>query len=135
MEVQQWLADRTAQAPQWLAMAAYVTLAYAYITTGLSFRVLSTVVGYLLLFMSKYYKDKHNDKKAKQFQAIGYTCVVLGLHFTHWRDVLAVVGYALAFANVVEANVILSLGLAFAARSTHSIPLLLARVALILYML
>ena len=132
----QWIEDRTAHAPQWLAMCAYAGLIFAYVQKQISFRVLVTILGYTLLFFSKYYKDnKKNVPRAKQLQTWGYTAILIGLHFSHWRDAFAVAGYALAIADVLESNIILSLVLAFAVRTTHSLPLLLARIALILYMM
>lgn len=130
-----WLTERIGNAPQWLAMGAYATLVYAYWKTGMSYHTFATILGYSLLFFSKYYKDKKNIRLSKQLQVFGYSSILVGLHFTHWRDAFAVLGYALAIADVPEANVVLAFVLAFAARESHSVPLVAARAALILYLL
>lgn len=123
------------QSPEWLAMMAYAVLVGAYITSGLTFRSLSTITGYTLLFLSKYHKTKHAMERAKQLQALGYAAVLAGLSFHHWRDAFSVVGYTLAIADVSGADTLLALILALSARDTHVLPLLIARIALVVYLI
>lgn len=131
----QVLFDRTMSAPEWLAMTAYAVLVGVYLLgSHLKWRGLVTGLGYSLLFFSKYYKDRKQYKLSKQLQTFGYTAVIIGLTFTHWRDAFAVAGYALAIVDIPEAHVILATVLAFSTRDTHNLALIAARIALVIYL-
>lgn len=130
----QSLVDHSNQSPEWLAMSAYAILVYITIKNSLNFKTFASVSGYTLLFFSKYYKVK-NDPRWRYLQAYGYAAVLAGLSFKHWRDAFAVAGYALAIAEVDEANVILASVLAASAHDANSWAVLVARGALIAYLL
>lgn len=128
------LMERSTSSPEWLAMAAYALLAILYLNAESSAHTFSTVIGYSLLFISKFLKQKNpKDERVKILQNWGYLFVILGLHLTRWRDAVAIFAYALAIAQVPIASTLIALVLALNVQDSKTLAMAAARMALVVY--
>lgn len=126
--------ERSTSSPEWLAMAAYGVLVVLYLRADSSPRTFSTVIGYSLLFTSKFLKSKDlKDPRVKILQTWGYLFVILGLSLTQWRDAVAIFAYALAIAEVEVANTLIAFVLALNLQDSKSLEMAAARMALVIY--
>jgi hypothetical protein len=126
--------ERSTSSPEWLAMAGYGLLVALNLNADGSPQTFSTIIGFSLLFISKYLKSKHaDDARAPVLQTWGYLFVVFGLPLTRWRDAVAIFAYALAIVEVEFANALIAFVLALNIQDSESLGMAFARMALVVY--
>lgn len=88
----------------WLALGAYALLIGAYLDKFSTRRGAAAIVGLSLLAASKQLDIMDREPTLqKVLERLGFCTLILSIAFTHWYDVIGILGYGAAMTGNVEA--------------------------------